>query len=995
MNNLSFIFAVAFSCQLVRAATNTVGEPFPSFPPIAPAEAENTFKCLDGFQMQLIAAEPLITDPVAIAYDENGRAYVVEMNDYPYTDKSTHKPWADNSTDKPIGKVRILEDTNNDGKFDKSYIFADGLSWPSGITCWKGGVFVTATPDIWYFKDTDGDHKADVRRKVFTGFRKYNVQAVINNPIWGLDNKIYVAGSGNGGKIVPAEKADKEPVSFLRNDFRIDPVAETFEPLSGGARFGNAFDDWGNRFICNIRNPAQHIVLETRYLARNPYLPVHSAVHDVRVPGDTLPVYRISPLEPWRALRAARWSAENKNTPRSELTAGGVFTSASGISVYRGRSYPDEYRNHLFVCEVANNAIHRQTCDPLGVTFKADRADKNAEFVASTDIWFRPVNLANAPDGTLHVLDMYRENIEHPWSIPDDIHAAVDLEAGRERGRIYRLAPPNFKVPRQPRLGSTSTKELVATLENPNAWWRETAHRLIFERQDPKAVGPLRKMLLKSKRPLARLHALWSLEGLDALTAEDIVKALQDTEAGVREHAVKLCESRMASTPALLDALLLRASDQDLRVRFRTAFALGGSNDERVASALYEIARVTPDDPWIRISVCSTTPQMCGLLLKKLLQDRDFSASEGGQKLIYQLAFIAGAENKPDNLEAVLKAYHTTQNFLNPIYDGFLSGLGDGLKQARKNFRTAFTDPQSFSFRQIDQLLAAAQLKAVKAESPLSERVQAIQLLRHETFTNSKHVFEKVLVAREPREIQSAAIQSLSGFSEAAVANLLLQPWRTYTPQIREEVLTVLFSRKDRLIAMLDAIDSGIVSLSQINAARKTQLLTHADASVRDHAARAFGMSTGGSREGVFEKYKPSLSMTGDKVRGEKVYENNCMVCHRSGSKGNELGPNLETVRQWDAEKLLLNILEPNREVAPNFLSYTIDLKDGSSVAGIIQDESASSITVRRADNAQETILRQNIEGIAGSGLSLMPEGLEANMQTKDMADLLAYLTGR
>ncbi|HEV7222066.1 MAG TPA: PVC-type heme-binding CxxCH protein, partial [Pirellulales bacterium] len=239
--------------------------PFPRTPPTEPADAEKTFQTLFGFQMQLLAAEPLVTDPVAIEYDENGLAYVVEMSDYPYTDKSTDQPFVERTADLPIGRVRILEDVDGDGRFDRGTIFAEGLSWPTGVACWKGGVFVAATPDVWYFKDTDGDRKADLRRKLFTGFRKFNVQAVMNNLKWGLDHRIYGAGSSNGGQLRPADDSDVKPLVLGRNDFRFDPRDEALEIISGGARFGNCFNDWGDRFLCDIRNPVEHVVLPSRY----------------------------------------------------------------------------------------------------------------------------------------------------------------------------------------------------------------------------------------------------------------------------------------------------------------------------------------------------------------------------------------------------------------------------------------------------------------------------------------------------------------------------------------------------------------------------------------------------------------------------------------------------------------------------------------------------------------------------------------------------------
>ncbi len=239
--------------------------------------------------------------------------------------------------------------------------------------------------------------------------------------------------------------------------------------------------------------------------------------------------------------------------PRSETTADGFFTSSSGITVYRGAAYPPQYYENLFVAEVSANAIHRETMSHAGVTFAARRADANTEFVRSTDNWFRPVNFVNAPDGTLHVLDMYRETIEHPWSIPDDIKAHLDLESGRDRGRLYRLSPPGFKVPKPPRLGQATNTELVATLESPNSWWRETAQRLLLERRDPKAVEPLRALLRSSSHPLARLHALYTLADVGSLDDDDLLVAMKDAAAGVRERAVHIAEPRLNGSPALAE----------------------------------------------------------------------------------------------------------------------------------------------------------------------------------------------------------------------------------------------------------------------------------------------------------------------------------------------------------------------------------------------------------------------------------------------------------
>lgn len=982
------------SIALVSAQTNNA--PLPRLSAVEPAKAEKTFVCRDGFQMQLLAAEPLVTDPVAAVYDENGLLYVVEMNDYPYTDKTTHQPWKDNTTDKPIGKIRVLEDTNGDGKFDKSYIFAENLSWPTGIACWKGGVFVTATPDIWYFKDTNGDNKADVQKKVFTGFRKYNVQAVMNNPIWGLDNKLYVAGSGNGGKVVPGENANAQPITISRNDYRIDPATEKFELIAGGARFGNTFDNYGNRFICNIRNPAQQIVLENRYFARNPFLPVPSALFDSRVPGDNLPIYRISPVEPWREERAQRWIVDpaQKKTPRSELSGGGVFTSSSGITIYRGDAYGTNYEGQAFLGEVANNVIHRQKLTAQGVVFKAVAADDKAEFVASTDTWFRPVNLVNAPDGTLHVLDMYREVIEHPWSIPEDILAKIDLESGRDRGRIYRLAPPNFKAKNaKPQLGKASVAELVSHLDNPSSWWRETAQRLLVERQDKTAIEPLQKLVQASRTPLGRIHALWTLQGLHAITETDLLRGLADESPRVREQAVKLAEGQLPASKTLFDKVAALAADTDARVRFQVALSVSEAG-AKAAPILTRIAFKDKADPWIRAAVCSATPDTCAQMLATLVQTEQFATQDDGPQWIRQLAFIVGAQNKVENLNLILMAYGHLPYCKCEANGTVIAGLGEGLRQTGKNFRTAFANPEAIGAQKIDTILVTANATATTAAAELKDRLSSIQVLAFDEFTNAQPVLQKLLDAREPQEIQLATVKALNGFNKPEVATLLIAPWKNLTPAVREEVLGALFSRKERLKPLLQAITDGTIAASQISATRKTTLLTHADPALKELASKVFGQELG-SRKDVSEKYKVALSMKGDRLKGEKIFDSNCMACHRLGGKGVELGPNLETVKQWEPEKILMNILEPNREVAPNHVAYEIELKDGSTLSGLIAEETASSITLKRAETAAETILRSNIAQISSSGLSIMPEGLEANIPPQEMADLLSYLAGK
>ncbi|MBM4076463.1 MAG: dehydrogenase, partial [Planctomycetes bacterium] len=309
-----------------------------SVPSKTPEEAVKSFEGVDGFHMQLVAAEPLVTSPIAAAFDEDGNFFVCEMRDYPYKPATGLEP---------IGRVTMLRDTDGDGDFDESHIFADKLLWAAGVVPWKGGVFVASTPDIWYFKDTDGDFKADVKRKVFTGFGTGNQQAMVNNLQMGLDHWIYGSTAGNGGTIKPGDKPDSPGISVTGRDFRFHPVTEKLELVTGTVQFGNTFDDWGNRFVCSESRPILQVILPDHYLVRNPYLPSPYGIENIA--AGPVPIFRISPTERWRQIRSSRRIAKNERASTSPGASHHVVDAAAGVTIYRGGAYPPEYYGQMFV----------------------------------------------------------------------------------------------------------------------------------------------------------------------------------------------------------------------------------------------------------------------------------------------------------------------------------------------------------------------------------------------------------------------------------------------------------------------------------------------------------------------------------------------------------------------------------------------------------------------------------------------------------------------
>lgn len=987
MNRIAFTALALFTAALAAAEPD---ESFPRTKPLDPAEALKSIRVLDGFRVDLLATEPHVMDPVAAAYDEDGRLYVVEMSDYPHVDPANDKPFSENLGDPPIGRVRLLIDRDDDGRFDESHIFAEKLSWPTGIAVWKGGVYVAATPEIVYLRDTDGDHKADERRPVFTGFRKYNVQAVMNNLEWGLDHKIYGAGSSNGGKIRAADHPEAPAADILRRDFRFDPTTHQLEVISGGARFGNTFDTWGDRFLCDIRNPAQHVVLPAHSLARNPYLPAPRALNDSAEAGDAIRLFRTSPPEPWRELRARRWAAVGKAMPRSELVGAGFLTSSSGVTAYRGDAYPESFRNNLFLGEVANNLVHRMTLVPDGVTFKARRADAGAEFVASTDTWFRPVNFVNAPDGTLHLLDMYRETIEHPWSIPDDIRAKLDLRSGEDRGRIYRLTPPGFARRSTPRLSRATTAELVALLAHPNAWHSETAHRLLYERQDPAAV-PLLKTAVRSANPAhGRLLALYALDGLHALDDDLLTATLSDPSPHVREHALALSEPRLGRNPALRAAAAHLAGDLDARVRFELALVLGALPGDDATAPLATIARRDAGDHWTRTAVLSSATAAPDRLFEQLWRDREFAASADGGALLRPLALMVGARGRDNEIGRVLSAL-AARGSDEPAVEVVL-GLGDGLARGKKALADRRAGLPTETAEWLDGLFARARTQAVAESAAPAARARAIALLGRGPYEQARAILPPLIEASQPVEVQAATVRALAGFDRPEVADLLLAAWKGYGPSLRTEVVADLLGRRVWIGPLLAAVKAGTVPASQIAPTRRTLLLNDRDPAIRDQARAVLGASGPGPRTEAIARYKPAVEHSGDTDRGRAVFERECFACHKLGERGHAVGPNLAGVRRRTAEEILVNILDPNREVSPEFFEYSVALDDGRVLTGLVAAETPSSVTLRAREGAEQTILRRNIADLASTGKSLMPEGVEKNVTPQEMADLITFL---
>ncbi|MEX2170289.1 MAG: PVC-type heme-binding CxxCH protein [Pirellulales bacterium] len=974
-------FAIlAWSVTCCGAAPTPTDEPLPRVPPTAPSAALATLKVADGFRVEQVAAEPLVTDPVAMAFDEWGRLFVVEMRDYSEQDQER------------LGRVRLLVDENGDGHFDKSTIYAEGLSWPTAIACYDGGVFVGAAPDLFYLKDDDGDGIADRQETVYSGFARDNVQGLLNSFHWGLDNRIHCSTSSNGALLQSTDQAGEE-ANLRGRDFAFDPKTRKLVPTTGGGQHGMSFNRWGDRFVCSNSDHLQAIVFEDHYLSRNPYQATPAPRRSIAADGPQAAVYRTSPVEAWREARTKLRVAGLAPGPiEGGGRSAGYFTSATGVTIYEGDLWPEEYRGWAIVADVGSNLIHRKRMTADGVTYRGERVDAESEFLTSTDIWFRPVQMAIGPDGALYVADMCREVIEHPKSLPPEIKSQLDLTSGRDRGRIYRVVPTNYEQKASKPLGESSADELVAALDHANLWRRTTAARLLYERQDQTAVEPLRKLAAAAKGPEGRIAALYALDGLGALMPAELLQALDDSHPQVRRHAIRLAESRLAESSELRERLVSLVEDEDLMVRFQLALSLGALDAPERAAALAQLIRSDAKNADLVGAVLTSVHSCAGPVLQELLADAPWTRSSEARTLVAALVGQIMRQQREEDIAVLVDLLDSAYAASHGEAAALVLGETDLPEDAQKS-------PQLASLVRVQRqaaqtLLSSARTTLDSDDPPLEERVAAVRALALGDFDAERERFAEQLTPAQPAEVQGAVLEALGRQKSPDVAQLVLAAWGQFTPELRRRAVELLARREAWLQALFAAMEAGDIRVADVDPTFWATWSRHPSKDVQTQVAKLRENAVSSDRQAVFNDYKAVLQQPGDVARGKEVFAKNCVSCHRLDSQGHELGPNLAAMNNRGAEAILYNILAPNAEVESRYLNYSVTDVEGIVRTGVITSETASSITLRGANNETHTVLRVDIDedGLRSTGVSLMPDGLEQQIDKTAMADLLAYL---
>ncbi|TXT30985.1 MAG: cytochrome c, partial [Planctomycetota bacterium] len=891
-------------------------------PKIAPKSPEDSLKAIRlkaGFHAEIVAAEPLIRSPMAMDFDEFGRAFVVELPEY--NQYASPKPHGK-------GSIKILEDTNRDGRFDKATVYVDDLDYPTAVACWDGGILVGVAPDILFCKDTDGDGKADVRRKLFTGFGQDKAgEGMLNSFRWRIDNRFHIPCGLDGGDVVrvqtsevskTSEVSNAKPINVRGQHLLLEPRAMTISATSGGGQHGMSLDDWNLRaFVCGNSEPVHLVMYDGRYLARNPYLQAPAAAINIAPDGKFTKLMRTSTIEPWRVLRTRL--RKSGVIPGSDEggTPSGFFTGATGITVYRGDAWPAEFRGQVFVGEVANNLVYRARLEPNGVGLTAHRADLDAEFLASTDNWFRPVQFANAPDGTLYVLDMYRQLIEGAAFLAPAILKHMDTSAGADKGRIFRIAPDGFRFQPAPRLGDLATAELVKLFKHSNGWHRDTASRLIYQRQDRAAIAPLRELATNSKSPLARVMALYSLQGLGAFDADLVVALLRRAEGRqpsdnspvkdnvrgltptgspeVLTHALRLAES-FADQADVRDAVLAFADDADVRVRYQVAFTLGAFSGDEATRALSKLAARDGANSWMQLAILSSIGSRRGEFLATLLSEPAARSQTHVKSMLNAVAVQIGAANSKAELATMIRqldllaADAKNKSLAEELVRSLVSK-----QPAAKEMLAGATGGKAREI--LASLVREAIVTARDDAKPPTDRATAVRTLASSSLTDTQELFAELLQSKQPQPVQLAALETLARFDAGEVPHLILAAWPSQTPQLRATSVETLFTRASWLTAFLDAVEKQTIARADLDPARIALLKQHRDAAIRDRATKLFAGTTLARRQEVVDAYQKSLELKGDVDRGRTHFRKNCAACHKLENFGESIGADLNAIR--------------------------------------------------------------------------------------------------
>ncbi len=987
--------------------------------PLPPDESLKLIELTAGEQARLLAHEPQIIDPVEAIFDDAGRLWVVEMPDYPFR-----------VGEQPQGRIVVLSDPDGDGLFDSPQVFADQLEMPTGMSLWKDGVVATVAGKLVYLTDTTGDGRADHTQVWLEGFKEDNEQLRANHPRLGPDGWWYIACGLRGGSVQlgPELRGDTPaaPLEIGSRDVRFHLATKTIELITGPAQFGLVFDGLGQRLFCSNRNPAVQVIFEQADLIGNPLAGLAPSIVDVVPAGDNSRVY---PL-------VDAWVTSNLHS--------GQFTAACGVFA-RG---PADGATDVYTCEPTGSLVHRQRSVRVGtrLTPAAEQPEPAGhEWLASRDAWFRPVNVDLAPDGGLIVVDMHRAVIEHPQWVPAELKNRPDERWGNQAGRIVWVGPKQHQSSvwselRERPLGSRPDAELIELMGSDNSWMRQTARRLLLAREVHTASQPLLSIAADANATTnARCDALRlaSLLSEGEQTKFDVTPFLDadltnPSQQALAIVALSISRQNHASSVDPDELLNLAAKSPSSGVRFEAWLCLGATASDAVGaeagSPTIDSAHVDAvtqawlqdGDRYVLMAAASGLREQPAALLQSWLhalsQTSEIDASAASQ--VPQIARALTAATLRQSAEAQGKAAGQSKadqghEQLNSQLKEIVKTVSQAISQAVQGQPAKDVSAGQSALRQaaldcLQPIVKHAQMKtqlapelwehlAMLAEDhkqPLSLRVAAIGLLADSPRPDTPARLAEMVAGTSDSELVGPLLQTWCAIGGDAPNALLIDRLASATPQLQRVLLPLIASNAARLELLAQQMQAGRITAGQIGVAELTKLVARAKGETKTQLQQQLSLIANSDRAQAVEQYKPSLALEPNVQRGVAVFRQHCASCHRIADIGVDVGPNISDSRTKQPLELLTSILNPNLAIDNNYFRYVVLTEDGRVIEGIIAEETADALVIRGQDDKRELIRREDIDTMKATGVSLMPDGLEAQIDQQSMADLIGFIKG-
>jgi putative membrane-bound dehydrogenase-like protein len=984
-----------------------------------PEEAVRRMTVADGFQVRLVASEPMVRQPVAIEFDDRARLWVIQYLQYPNpaglkrikVDRYSRTVYDRVPEPPPRGpkgddRISILYDYDKDGRAHKAKDFVNGLNLASGIAFGHGGVFVLQAPYLLFYPNRNGDDVPDGDPEVLlAGFGMEDAHSVANSLTWGPDGWLY----GCQGSTVTAHIRG---IEFQQGIWRYHPITHRFELFceGGGNSWGLDFDRHGNLlYSTNVGGYCMLHGVQGAYYWKS--FGKHGALHNP---------YAFGYFE----------HVPHSNFKGGHVTVGGI--------VYQGDSFPERFRGKYIAGDLLGHAVYWHNLEPSGSSF---RSSHGGELLLANDTWFAPSDLTLGPDGSVYVADWYDKRTAHP---------DPDADWDRSNGRIYKIEAKcpgahGTKSCAEADLTKLSSAQLVALLSHPNDWYVRKARRILADRRDPEIIFPLRTLISETKDAHDALEALWALYVTGGLTEAFALTLFDHPNPDIRRWTVRLSGDECKVSSAISKRLAeLAATDSDVSVLSQLASTAKrlpaedglpiverllireeGNHDRHIPLLLWwavehnaipameaVVQLFTSAEVWRtsnardgieerlmrRYAAEGTTAALtaCARLLESApthedrrrmlaaldqgLQDRPGSRiNKNTGDLLATYAFPARNGNlHPQRVDAIPSiladrlAELWKDNTSDPVLIRLMVRLGNTATQQR------------------------ALALAIDSKTPMPTRVAMLQIVGEFGPPSWARQVVTLLDSDQAERIQIAALDALQHFDEECVVDSLLAHYSKMTDRLRSATRDALLSRKSWALRFLQEIDRGRFLPQEVPLDQVRQISLHQDQQLDKLARKLWGNIKGGTPEEklaeVRRLHNDLRAGTGNPVRGRELFRKHCASCHRLYEEGQPVGPDLTHANRRDRDYLLVSLVDPSAVIRKEYLSYVVQTTDGRILTGLIVEQTPNSITLLNAKNERVIVPRDKIESIQESAVSLMPENLLKDLQPQELRDLFSYL---